>query len=62
MSVDDRIKLVQAIWDSIAADQNHPDLLESQKKDLDRRVAELDASPDRVLTWEEIKKGLRDES
>jgi putative addiction module component (TIGR02574 family) len=60
MSVDDRIKLVQAIWDSIAADQTHPDLTEAQKKDLDRRVAELDALPERVLSWEEIKRGLRD--
>ncbi len=61
LSVDDRIKLVQAIWDGIAAEQRHPDLTEAQKKDLDRRVAELDASPDQVLTWEEIKRGLRDE-
>jgi putative addiction module component (TIGR02574 family) len=55
LSVDDRIKLVQAIWDT------HPDLTEAQKKDLDRRVAELDDSPDQVLTWEEIKRGLRDD-
>ena len=61
LSVDDRIKLVQAIWDTIAADQTHPDLTEAQKKDLNRRVAELDDSPDQVLTWEEIKRGLRDD-
>jgi putative addiction module component (TIGR02574 family) len=59
MSVEDRIRLVQAIWDSIAADQVHPDLTESQKKDLDRRMAELDANPSNVLTWEEIKARVR---
>jgi putative addiction module component (TIGR02574 family) len=59
MSVDDRIRLVQAIWDSIAADQAHPDLTEAQKQDLDRRIAELDANPSNVLTWEEIKARVR---
>jgi putative addiction module component (TIGR02574 family) len=59
MSVEDRIRLVQAIWDSIAADQVHPDLTEAQKQELDRRMAELDANPNNVLTWEEIKARIR---
>ncbi len=59
MSPEDRIRLVQAIWDTIAADQDHPDLTEAQKQELDRRIAELDASPENVLTWEEIKAHVR---
>jgi len=59
LSIDERIRLVQAIWDTIAAEQAHPDLTEAQKEDLDRRIRELEASPDEVLTWQEIKVRVR---
>jgi len=36
-----------------------PELSEAQKKELDRRIAEVDAQPQNVLTWEEIKKSIR---
>ena len=54
LSVEDRIQLVQAIWDTIAADQVPSDLTETQKKELDRRISDLNANPDNVLSWEEI--------
>lgn len=59
MSVDDRLRLVQAIWDSIEAEQSFPDLTEAQQRDLDRRVAELKASPEIAITWEDIKTHLK---
>ena len=57
--VEERIRLVEAIWDSIAADQAQLDLTETRKKDLDRRIAVLDANPNNVLTWAEIKARVR---
>jgi putative addiction module component (TIGR02574 family) len=60
LSVNERIRLVQAIWDTIAEEETtYPDLTEAQKKDLDRRIAELDAKPEMALTWEEIKARVR---
>ena len=59
LSIEDRIRLVQAIWDSIAAEQAYPDLTEAQQQELDRRIADREANPDNVLTWEEIKASLR---
>ncbi len=59
LSIDDRIRLVQAIWDTIATEEAHPGLTEAQKGDLDRRIADLDANPNNVLTWEEIKAHVR---
>jgi putative addiction module component (TIGR02574 family) len=59
MSVDDRIRLAQAIWDTIASGPEHPSLTEDEKKELDRRLADLDANPQNVLTWEEIKAHIR---
>jgi putative addiction module component (TIGR02574 family) len=59
LSVEDRILLVQAIWDSIAAEQVYPDLTDAQKQELDRRIADYDSNPSNVLTWEEIKASIK---
>ena len=59
LSIDDRIMLVQAIWDSIAAEQVAPDLTEAQKQELDRRIADGEANPNNVLTWEEIRASVK---
>jgi putative addiction module component (TIGR02574 family) len=59
LSVDERIELVQAIWDSIAAETENLELTEDQKIELDRRLADLDARPDDVLTWDQIKARVR---
>jgi putative addiction module component (TIGR02574 family) len=59
LGIQDRIHLVQAILDSIAAEQVDPDLTESQKQELDRRIDDYEANPDNVLTWEEIKASVK---
>jgi putative addiction module component (TIGR02574 family) len=61
MSLDDRIALVQAIWDSIADEADAFPVTEEQQRELDRRIAELDANPKNVLTWEEFKARLREQ-
>lgn len=59
LSIEDRIDLVQAIWDTIAAEQAYPSLTEAQQQELDRRIADYETNPDDVLTWDEIKASLR---
>ena len=59
MSISERIALAQAILDSIAAETEPPELTEDQKREFDRRIADLDANPDNVLSWEEIKAKVR---
>ena len=59
LSIEDRILLVQAIWDSIAAEQAYPDLTETQKRELDRRIDNYDVEPDNILTWEEVKASIK---
>jgi putative addiction module component (TIGR02574 family) len=60
LSVEDRLTLVQEIWDSIAASPKPLPLTEDQKRLLDRRLADLDANPSNILTWEEIKARVRE--
>ncbi len=58
LSVEDRLRIVHAIWDGIA----EPDVWEptaAQKRELDRRVAALDADPNDVISWEELRTRLR---
>jgi putative addiction module component (TIGR02574 family) len=59
LSIEDRILIVQAIWDSIAAEQAYPDLTEQQKRELDNRIDDYEMNPDNVLTWEEIKISIK---
>lgn len=59
LSVEDRIRIVQAIWDTIAVEQVYPDLTDAQKQELDRRTSDYNSNPDNVLTWEEIKASIK---
>jgi len=54
----ERVKLVEDLWDSIAADQQELPLTAEQKAELDRRldVYEVDQEPDRLATEERIKR------
>jgi putative addiction module component (TIGR02574 family) len=55
MSVEDRIALATAIWDSIAAQPHPPLLTEAQKQELERRLADHAANPGDVVPWEQVK-------
>ena len=59
LSVEDRIALAQAIWNSISADEDRMPLSESQLRDLRRRVTEDEADPDNLIPWEEVKARLQ---
>lgn len=50
LPVEERIKLVEDLWDSIAADQQALRLTAEQKAELDRRLDayEIDKSPGRL--------------
>jgi putative addiction module component (TIGR02574 family) len=59
LTVEERIHIVQAIWDSIAAEQAYPNLTEAQKQELDRRIEDAEADPDSFMTWAEIKASIK---
>ena len=55
LSIDERIRLVQAIWDSIGAESEQLELTEAQRQELARRLADHAANPSGVISWEEVK-------
>jgi len=61
LSVDDRLTLVEAIWDSIAAEQEQLPLTDEQRAELDIRIADMEADPQGGSSWEEVKARLRHE-
>ena len=54
LSREQRINLVQEIWDSIV-DESPPPLTQAQAEELSRRIADDDARPDDVIPWEQVK-------
>lgn len=55
MSVNERIALVQEIWDSVAIEAGLLPPTPAERAELDRRIAEDDAVPGNVVAWESIK-------
>ena len=62
LSVDDRIELAEAIWESVAAEGNEFALTASQEQDLQRRVAAHEADPEAGSSWDDVKARLRAQS
>jgi len=58
LSIEERIQLVEAIWDSIA---EHPESLpvtDAQRKELDRRRADHLRNPQAARPWSQVRDSL----
>lgn len=56
-----RLQLMEEIWESILEDSGHFRLTETQRSELDRRIAAHELDPHRSAPWDEVKKRLLDE-
>jgi putative addiction module component (TIGR02574 family) len=59
MSVADRLRLVQEIWDSIAAETEGAPLTEAERLEVDRRLAAHRANPKAAISWEQVEADAR---
>ena len=55
LTVDDRIWLDQAIWNSISAELSQFDLTEAQRQELLCRLAAHKVDPQAVVPWNYVK-------
>lgn len=55
LSVEDRIRLVQEIWESIATEVEQRPLTEAQRQEVDRRLAAHRANPQAAIPWEQVE-------
>jgi putative addiction module component (TIGR02574 family) len=58
LDIDERIRIVQLIWDSIAVSSGSVPLTDDEKAAIERLVAEDDANPDDVVSWPEAKASI----
>ena len=55
LPVSERLKLVEAIWDSIVEAPEVLELTEAQRAELDRRLDDYEKNPDIGSPWSEVK-------
>jgi putative addiction module component (TIGR02574 family) len=58
LPVDERLKLVESIWNSIAEFPDSLELTASQREELDRRLDEYEADPTAGVSWSDLKAEL----
>jgi putative addiction module component (TIGR02574 family) len=58
MSVPERVRLVQAIWDSVEAEPEAIPLTAAERQELDRRWQAFQREPEIGFTWAEVKAEL----
>ncbi len=58
LSVEERLALVEKLWDSIAEDSAVLPLTDAQRAELDRRLAEHETHPENVISWEKVKASI----
>ena len=54
----ERLRLVEAIWESISEFPDALDLTEAQRQELDRRLEEYERDPDAGVPWAEVRARL----
>jgi putative addiction module component (TIGR02574 family) len=57
--VEERLRLVEAIWERIIETGAEPELTEAQRVELDRRLAALETTPADVVPWEAVQEYVR---
>ena len=58
LPVEERLKLVEALWDSIAEFPEALELSAAQKQELDRRLEDYQNDPEAGIPWAQLKERL----
>lgn len=56
LPLQERLQIVEAIWDSVAFESKDLDLQPWQSTELDRRVAEFETDPTEGVPWAEVQR------
>ena len=61
LGFEERLSLVEELWDSIAADGEAVPLTGPQRVELDRRLADYETDPTDVMSWDEVRSSVSDQ-
>lgn len=62
LPVQERIRLVELIWDSVAAVPEAVEISPALKAELEVRLEEFEANPDAGYSWDQVKSHLKNGS
>jgi putative addiction module component (TIGR02574 family) len=62
LPVQERICLVELIWDSVAAEPEAVEVSPALKAELEARLAEFEANPEAGYSWDQVKLSLKNGS
>lgn len=62
LPVQERIRLVELIWDSVAAVPEAVEISSELRAELESRLKAFEANPDAGYAWDEVKARLKDGS
>lgn len=60
LDIEERLKLIGEIWDSVSDEAGDLSLSPEMKDELDKRLAAADANPEAAVPWEDVKKRAMD--
>ena len=62
LSVDERLELIERIWDSLVDEPESVPITDAQRREIDRRLDSYARRRPRLSTWDEVRTRLeRDE-
>ncbi len=59
LSVEERLSLIERVWDSLSETSTHIPLTDSQREELDRRIDELEQEGPVGVPWEDLPDEIR---
>lgn len=62
LSLEERLKLMEQIWDSLTPKPEAVPLTRAQYEELDRRLDELDREGPSGIPWDEVLRQIRSRS
>ena len=55
LTVEERLELIESLWESLVVDPSNIPVTDVQKQMLDERLDEIDAGDDAGIPWEDVK-------
>lgn len=56
LSPAERMDLIDRLWATVEAEQASLELTDAQRRELDRRIANMEANPAARSSWDDVKK------
>lgn len=60
LSIDEKIELVQTLWNNITEDKDIPDVPEEHILELKKRLKKIDDGTAKFISWEDVQKKFGD--